>query len=237
MLCVLTRWDFNFYIRSSPLRDPMQRKVGWRLDQISWTVSQLVLWAQSTIKYCTRAEIKLHSIAKLFITQVIIPQVFFKNHNTNSIHNFGMKTDKNKTCFWAYLFSAGTQQGKLHPAGWPILFCGPALATVNTGKNWERFCTKWETSVLGLKTRSLWSEWEWRWGGSWWNEVRSVVMEWGEVGHDGMRWGGSWSNEVRWDGSWWNEGVNYVNDCASWSANMSDITFFLFLSKLSSVNL
>ena len=27
--------------------------------------------------------------------------------------------------FIAYLYSAGTQHGNLHPAGWPILFCGP----------------------------------------------------------------------------------------------------------------
>ena len=25
----------------------------------------------------------------------------------------------------AYLYSAGTQHGNLHPTGWPILFCGP----------------------------------------------------------------------------------------------------------------
>ena len=27
------------------------------------------------------------------------------------------------TCFGAYLYSAGTQYGNLHPAGWPILCC------------------------------------------------------------------------------------------------------------------
>ena len=27
--------------------------------------------------------------------------------------------------FLAYLYSAGTQHGNLHPAGCPILFCGP----------------------------------------------------------------------------------------------------------------
>ena len=40
--------------------------------------------------------------------------------------------------FLAYLYSAGTQHGNLHPAGWPILFCGPTqelvLATANTGE-------------------------------------------------------------------------------------------------------
>ena len=37
----------------------------------------------------------------------------------------------------------GTQNGNLHPAGWPILFCGPTQelesATANTGKTRERF--------------------------------------------------------------------------------------------------
>ena len=45
-------------------------------------------------------------------------------------------------CFFffilAYLYSAGTQHGNLHPAGWPILFCRPTqeavLATANTGR-------------------------------------------------------------------------------------------------------
>ena len=45
--------------------------------------------------------------------------------------------------FWAYLYSAGTQHGILHPAGWSILFCGltqePVLVTANAGKNRERF--------------------------------------------------------------------------------------------------
>ena len=40
-----------------------------------WLVSYLVLWAQSTTKVYTRAEHKLHSISKLFNSQVIIPQV------------------------------------------------------------------------------------------------------------------------------------------------------------------
>ena len=51
------------------------------------------------------AEHKLHSISKLVISQIILPQS----------HVF----------FLAYLYSMGTQHGNLHPAGWPILFCGP----------------------------------------------------------------------------------------------------------------
>ena len=40
--------------------------------------------------------------------------------------------------FLACFHSMGTQHGNLHPAGWPILFCGPTqepvLATANTRK-------------------------------------------------------------------------------------------------------
>ena len=65
---------------------------------------------------------------KLVISQVIIPQVMFVC-----------------VCVWfvflgffAYLCSAGTQHGNLHPAVWPSLFCGPTqepvLAKANTGK-------------------------------------------------------------------------------------------------------
>ena len=72
------------------------KRMRWKL------VSQLVLWAQSTTKDYIRAEQKLHSISKLFIC----------HHTTGHV-------------FWAYLYSAGTQHGNLHSAGWPILFCGP----------------------------------------------------------------------------------------------------------------
>ena len=45
--------------------------------------------------------------------------------------------------FLAYLYSVGTKHGNLHPAGWPILDCGPTqepmLATATTGKTRERF--------------------------------------------------------------------------------------------------
>ena len=83
-------------------------------------VSYLVLWAQSTTKDYIRAEHKLY-----------LKVSHFTCHFT--------------TChvFWAYLYSAGTQHGNLHPAGWPISFCGPTLgpvlATANTGKKQERF--------------------------------------------------------------------------------------------------
>ena len=35
------------------------------------------------------------------------------------------KSSYYKSCFLAYLYSAGTQQGNLHSAGWPTFFCGP----------------------------------------------------------------------------------------------------------------
>ena len=81
-----------------------------------------MLSGQSTTKDYIRAEHKLHSTSKSFISQVIIPQVMF---------------------FLACLCSVGSQHGHLHSAGWPILFCGPTqepvLATANTGENRERF--------------------------------------------------------------------------------------------------
>ena len=82
-------------------------------------VSYLVLWAQSTTKDYIRAEHKLY-----------LKVSHFTSHFT--------------TChvFWAYLYSAGTQDGNLTPAGWPILFCGPTqepvLAAANTWKNRKR---------------------------------------------------------------------------------------------------
>ena len=91
-------------------------------------VSRLVVWAQSITKAYIRAEQKLHSISKLFISQVITPQVICC------------------CCFLAYLCSAGIKHGNLHPARWPSLFCRPrqdsVLATANRGKTWEKFWKK-----------------------------------------------------------------------------------------------
>ena len=85
----------------------------------------LLLWAQSTTKDYIRAEHKLHSISKFFISQVIIPQILFF-----FLFFFFF--------FLAYLYSAGTQHGKLHPAGWPIYSAGlhrnHVLATANAGE-------------------------------------------------------------------------------------------------------
>ena len=81
----------------------------------------MLLWAQSSTKDCIRAEHKLHSISKLFISQVTIPQVVFFSSS-----------------FFAYLYSAGSQHGNPRPIGWPILFCGPTQEPViATANAWE----------------------------------------------------------------------------------------------------
>ena len=93
-----------------------------------WLVGWLVLWAQSTTKDYIKAEHKLHSISKLFISHVIISQVMF----------FGF--------FLAYLYSTGTQHGNLPPAVWPMLFCGPTqepcVSHSQHSKNRKRFWKK-----------------------------------------------------------------------------------------------
>ena len=136
-LCVLTRWDFNFCVRSSPLREFMEWNTVERAIKTVKLVSELVLWAQSTTKDYIRAEHKLHSITKLFISQVIIPQVKFL-----------------LLFFLAHLHSAGTPHGALPPAGWPILFCGPTQEPCASHsqhrKNRERFwknAGEWTGSV------------------------------------------------------------------------------------------
>ena len=40
--------------------------------------------------------------------------------------------------FLAYLYSAGTQHGNLHQAGWPILLCGPTQELVSATANTEK---------------------------------------------------------------------------------------------------
>ena len=125
-------------------------------------VSYLVLWARSTTKDYIKAEHKLHSTSKLFISQVIIPQVILVSSLVgalSSVSHEGLHKGRTQTSFYlkvshftshyttshafilflAYLYTTGTQHGNLHPAGWPILFCGPTqepkLATAKTRKN------------------------------------------------------------------------------------------------------
>ena len=62
-------------------------------------------------------------------TSLYLRVIHFTSHHTTS------------HVVWAYLYYASTLHGNLHPAGWPISFCGPTqepvLATANTGKNRE----------------------------------------------------------------------------------------------------
>ena len=104
-----------------------------------------MLWAQSATKDYIRTKHKLQSISKLFIPQVIIPQVFLPQTIAQFLSTISeRKTRKTIThVLEPIYFLARTQHGNLHPAGWPILFCGPTqepvLATANKGKTWERF--------------------------------------------------------------------------------------------------
>ena len=89
----------------------------------------------------------------LVIPQVILLQVSFSQPTTQIISTISRhKPTKTVTCFGAYLFFVGTQYWNLHPAGWPILFCGPTqesvLATANTGKKCERFWKKMQVNGL-----------------------------------------------------------------------------------------
>ena len=75
-------------------------------------------------------------------TSLYLQVIHFTSHHTTS------------HVFLTYLYSTVTQHRNLHPAGCPILFCGPTqepvLATANTGKTWERFlkkCSDWTRRV------------------------------------------------------------------------------------------
>ena len=88
-----------------------------------WLVSWLVLWAQSTTKDYITAEHELHSISKLFISQVVIPQTCF----------FVVVVFFNPICIpWALSTGTCIRQGDLfHNAG---LHRSQVLATANTGE-------------------------------------------------------------------------------------------------------
>ena len=64
-------------------------------------------------------------------TSLHLKVINFISHHTTSIFYYYYSL--------AYLYSAGTQHGNLHPARWPVSFCGPTqepvLAEANTGKN------------------------------------------------------------------------------------------------------
>ena len=69
------------------------------------------------------------------------PQRITSGLNTTLSHSF------HKSCFWAYIFyPTGTPHRNLHPAGWPILFCGPTqeprASNSQHRRNRERFWKK-----------------------------------------------------------------------------------------------
>ena len=100
-----------------------------------------MLWAQSTTKDYIRAEHKLHSISKLFISQVIIPQVmFFEPIYTPRALNM-------RTCI--------RQRDLFYSAG---LRGNHALATANTrgiGRDFGKKCS--ESQHLKEWTRAKWA--------------------------------------------------------------------------------
>ena len=67
------------------------------------------------------------------------------NFNLSPSHSLH-KSSYHKSCFWAYLYSAGTQHRNLPLAGWPFLFCGPTqepcFSHSQHRKNWEKFWKK-----------------------------------------------------------------------------------------------
>ena len=90
-------------------------------------------------------------------TSPYLQLIHFTSHHTTS-HVFFVFF-----CFLTYLYSAGTQHGNLHEAGWPISFCRPTLepvlATANTGKNWERFwekCRWMDQKARNKQGRNTW---------------------------------------------------------------------------------
>ena len=54
--------------------------------------------------------------------------------------------------FLAYLYSAGTQHGNLHPAGWPILFCRPTQEKI--GRGFGKNAGEW-TGRVEIRKKSL----------------------------------------------------------------------------------
>ena len=93
-----------------------------------------MLWAQSTTKDSIRA---VYSFCRS-----LHPNIFFSNHNSNYIPNFGTQTQKdNNTCFRACLYSAGTQHRNLHQLSVPmsrVTYFILRAHTANTGKTRER---------------------------------------------------------------------------------------------------
>ena len=60
-----------------------------------------------------------------------------------------------KSCFLTYLYSAGTQHENLHPAVWPILFCGPTQERKNRERVWKK-CRWMDRKSRNKQGRNPW---------------------------------------------------------------------------------
>ena len=87
-------------------------------------------------------------------TSLYLQVIHFISHHTTS-HAF---------FFLAYLYSTGTQPGNLHPAGWPILFCGPThepcVSHSQHRRNRERFWKKCEWMDWKGRNKQGWNPWQ-----------------------------------------------------------------------------
>ena len=128
-----------------------------------------MLWARSTTKDYIKAEHKLHSTSKLFISQVIIPQVILVSSFVgalSSVSHEGLHKWRTQTSFYlkfshftshyttshAFIFFFSLfiyhRHSTREPASSKVTYFilraykGTVLAAANTGKTWERFWKK-----------------------------------------------------------------------------------------------
>ena len=59
--------------------------------------------------------------------------------NLSSIWQRKTKQQQNNTCFEAYFYSASTQHGNLHPAGWPMTTTKTGINNINNNKESTEF--------------------------------------------------------------------------------------------------
>ena len=129
---------FFFFFLNRPLCPPND-PIGWATDP-TWPVSAPSPCHIRLLRFS-------YLVSRCFETSQ--PQRITSGLNTNftlspsySFH----KSSYHKSFFWAYLYSAGTKHGSLHPAGWPILFCGhtqePCVSHSQHKRNRERFWKK-----------------------------------------------------------------------------------------------
>ena len=146
-----TQTTLNFNIRMMKLIERWKNIKTWEIMLHSVTSKQKILFFSNNK---SRTSSALLSIQHPWMSQTQTDQWLQLNQphritsglNTNftlspsySFH----KSSYHMSCFWAYLYSAGTQHGNLHRAGWPVLFCGPTqepcVSHSQHRKNRERF--------------------------------------------------------------------------------------------------